>query len=295
MRASLRALALAGAVVGSVVAVAPGARASEREACFSAAEVAQKVRAQGHLLDAREKLRVCAHPACPQAVRDDCTTWLAEVEAELPSIVVHARDAAGNDVADVEVLVDGAKVADRLDGLPVAVDPGAHTLQMERAGDPPVERSLVVVAGQKARVVEVQWGAAPPPGSTPSAPAPPEATGPQKPSWLARVPTSALVAGGVGAAALLGTIVLWAWGRADYGSLQSSCSPRCSPSSVDGVRTKLVAGDVFLGVGVVSLGVATWLALRHGSASAQTSLQPNASLVVGAEPAGGTLGVAGYF
>ncbi|HEY6462313.1 MAG TPA: hypothetical protein VIY73_19230, partial [Polyangiaceae bacterium] len=117
MRASLLALALAGA---AALSLAHAANASEREACFSAAESAQRVRAQGHLLDAREKLRVCAHPTCPAAVRDDCTTWLAEVEEELPSIVVHARDAAGNDVADVRVLVDGVKVAERLDGLPVA-------------------------------------------------------------------------------------------------------------------------------------------------------------------------------
>jgi hypothetical protein len=290
------ALALAGAAVVSLAVVAPDAKASEREACFSAAEGAQKVRAQGHLLDAREKLRVCAHPTCPAAVRDDCTTWLAEVEAELPSIVVQARDAAGNDVADVRVLVDGAKVADRLDGLPVAVDPGAHTLRLERAGSPAVERSIVVAAGQKARVVEAQWGAPSVSSGSEPQPAPePAPSGPQKPSWIARLPTSALVAGGIGATALVGTVVLWAWGRADYGSLRSSCSPACSPSAVDGVRTKLVAGDVFLGVGVVSLGVATWLALTHGGASAPATQAANARVVVGARPGGGTLGLAGRF
>jgi len=224
------------------------AMAVEREACFSSAETAQKLRAQGHLRDARERLLTCAQQGCPSAVQTDCSTWLSEVEAALPSIVVQAHDAQGNDLPDVQVLVDGARVADRLDGRPIELDPGPHTLRLERSGSQPVDRSIVLVEGQKAREVEatLEPFATPPPTASIG-------------SQSAAIPTPVWVLGAVGAAALVSTAVLWVWGRSEFSSLQNSCAPSCDPSSVSGVRAKLIAGDISLGVAVVALGVGGWL------------------------------------
>lgn len=224
------------------------ASAVDRETCFSSAETAQKLRAQGHLRDAHDRLLTCAQKECPAAVQSDCTTWLAQVEADLPSIVVQAHDTQGNDLPDVQVLVDGTRVADRLDGRPIELDPGPHALRLERSGSQPLDRSIVLVEGQKERQVEATL--------EPLAVAAPAAsTG----SPLATIPTPVWILGAVGAAALVSTAVLWVWGRSEFSSLQNGCAPHCDPSSVSSVRTKLVAGDVSLGVAAVALGVGGWL------------------------------------
>ncbi|HEX8794323.1 MAG TPA: hypothetical protein VF765_25440 [Polyangiaceae bacterium] len=233
-------------VVLSAAVLAPArAHAVDRETCFSSAETAQKLRAQGHLREARERLLTCAQKECPTAVQSDCSTWLAQVEADLPSIVVQAHDTQGNDLPDVAVLVDGSRVADRLDGRPIELDPGPHALRLERSGSQPVDRSIVLVEGQKERQVEATLEAvAAPPASTVSRPD--------------AIPRPVWILGAVGAAALVSTAVLWVWGRSEFSSLQNHCAPSCDPSSVSAVRTKLVAGDVSLGVAVVALGVGGW-------------------------------------
>ncbi len=225
------------------------ATALDRETCFSSAETAQKLRAQGHLRDAREKLLTCAQKECPAAVQSDCSTWLGEVEANLPSIVVQAHDTQGNDLSDVQVLVDGVRVADRLDGRPIELDPGPHALRLERSGSTPVDRSIVLVEGQKSREVEATL--------EPLAAAPAESSSSSSASGA--IPTSVWVLGAVGAAALVSTAVLWVWGRSEFSSLQSSCAPSCDPSRVSPARTKIIAGDISLGVAVAALGVGGWL------------------------------------
>jgi hypothetical protein len=277
-RGAALALTLAGAAL-----VSPPARAADREACFSAAESAQKLRTQGRLRAARERLLVCVQTGCPSAVQSDCATWLGEVSGEVPSIVVEAHDAHGNDVADVRVLVDGTTVADRLDGRPIELDPGSHVLRLERDGSAPVDRSLLLVASQKARVVEAQM--------LPVGPA----AGASSPGFWKNVPTPVLVLGGVGAAGLVSTAVFWAWGRADYSSLRSSCSPACSPSSVSAVRTKLVVGDASLGVAAVALGVGAWLFLTRRHETAWAPRVPSTELLVQAQPGGGIVAVGGRF
>lgn len=274
------ALAFVGGMVG--LTSASPARAANREACFSAAESAQKLRAQGQLREARERLLVCAQTGCPAAVQADCTTWLTEVNAQLPSVVVQARDAAGADLSDVRVLVDGVPVADQLDGRPIELDPGRHVLRLEHAGAVPVERSLVLVEGQKARAVEAQM--VPPPSETAS---------PRLPGKS--IPVSVLALGGVGALGLVSTAVFWVWGRSEYSGLQSSCSPACNPSSVAPVRTKLVVGDVSLGVAIVALGVGAGLFYLGRGHDAPSATVQSAELLVQPQPGGGVIGVGGRF
>ncbi len=217
---------------------------AETDECIRAAEEAQPLRAAGKLHAAREKLVVCARGTCPTAVRSDCTEWLVELDRERPSIVVRAVTAAGEDLVDVRVLVDGAVVADRLDGAAIQVDPGVHSIRFERRGTTPIEEQLVVRQGEQSRVVSVAYPAPP----VPRAPRP-------------GIPAASWALGGVGAAAFSVAGVLWISGHTDRSDLAASCAPAraCAQSDVDDARTKLIAGDVALGVGLVALGAAAWL------------------------------------
>ena len=64
---------------------------------------------------------------------------------------------------------------------------------------------------------------------------------------------------GLGAAAL-GSFAFFAiTGKSDENDLHDSCSPNCPEDDVDAVRTKYLVADISLGVGIASLGAATWL------------------------------------
>jgi hypothetical protein len=269
MRAKRAALAT---VLAAAALAWPGrVGAVDREACFSSAESAQQLRTQDKLRAARNALLVCAQDGCPPTVQKDCVKWLNEVKDALPTIVVSAHDTNGGDLSDVSVSVDGARVAQRLDGRPIEVDPGSHTLRIEREGSIPVDKSIVVAAGQRLREISVEIDT--------GAPAPP----PEQPGAPARIPLLSIVLGAAGAVALGSMTYFWVSGRSDFSSLEGSCKPSCDPSSVDPVRTKLVVGDVSLGVAVVSLGLATWFYLRRPTSAPAA---PTAAVGVAPSPGG---------
>src|SRR5687768_13041454 len=120
--------------------------------CVGAAESSQVLRAEGKLKAAREKLIVCAARSCPALVQTDCRRWLDEVEAQMPSLVFRVVDGKGSDVTDARVLVDGQKVADRLDGRAVVVDPGQRAIRFE-VGGRTFDQTIVVRQGEHDRIV----------------------------------------------------------------------------------------------------------------------------------------------
>jgi len=119
----------------------PPARADEVAACVKSAENAQTERSAHRLRAARERLLACAQASCPSVVRNDCATWLSEVDQLLPSVVVQARDTRGLelfDVSDAEILGRLAKrrtLEHRADDDPKAV---ATRLEAYRAQTAPV-------------------------------------------------------------------------------------------------------------------------------------------------------------
>jgi hypothetical protein len=142
--------------VALVALAAGGARAEEpKVACIAAADRGQELRDEGKYGAAREAFVTCARDVCPALVAKSCMRWLGELDAALPTVVVAARDAEGRDVAAATVLVDGAVVAEGIDGLPLAIDPGEHVVRVERAGGPPAEVHVVVRAGEKGRSIAV--------------------------------------------------------------------------------------------------------------------------------------------
>jgi hypothetical protein len=168
---------VAGAGVFAPVAAASGP--SKRE-CVAASENAQDLRVGGHLHDAREKFSACVSASCPRPVREDCAQRLAEIDQSMPTVVLAAKDPAGEDLFAVSVRIDDRPVVERLDGSAVDVDPGEHKFTFQTEGEPTVEKTVVVREGEKNRTVQVVLGTAAAPPAAPVArlpPSPPPATG----------------------------------------------------------------------------------------------------------------------
>ncbi|AUX26328.1 uncharacterized protein SOCEGT47_068890 [Sorangium cellulosum] len=265
--------ALAVAIALSALACLTPARAhaGDVEACLTASEEGQRLRDEGRLREARARFIACGDAACPALVRSDCAGWLSELEARMPTLILSAQDARGHDVADVQVTLDGAPLAARLDGRAVEVDPGEHVLRFERAGSAPVALRLVVREGEKLRRVSARLTSPAAPGA--GAGAPGRGAGASRedagaPS-SAGVPILPIALGGV---AVAGGVAYAAFGlsaRADADHLRATCAPRCTEADVDAVRTKVVAANIAFGVGVAALGgaVAALLLRRPGAAA----------------------------
>ena len=233
------------------------ARADDREQCASAADQAQQLRDEGKYRRAREQLIVCARDVCPAPIKRDCLEWLSQVENTAPTVVFGARDGT-KDLSDVKVYVDGAAVTERLDGKPVQMDLGKHTVKFEYQGQTK-EEEVIIGAGQKNRNVTVTFSgsATAPTGPTgPSGAAPPAEGG-----GGSLVP--AIIVGGVGVLAIGSFAIFGLGGKSDVSDLEKTCKPHCAQSDVDAAKTKLLIADISLGVGIVALGVATYLVITR--------------------------------
>lgn len=219
-----------------------GAEEDVVEICASASERAQVLRDEGQLVAARAELLTCAAERCPAVVRQDCTTWLPEVEQRLPSIVIRLRNEDGRDVVrDVEVEVDGEVMPASL-GRAFAVDPGPRRIVV-RYEEQRLEDTVVVAEGQKAQPVAFRL---------PATRAPVE-------SSSGGVPVGAWVLFGVAAAGGGIFAGLGVHAQSEVDDMRSSCAPRCDPARVDEARSFALAGNVALAVGLAALaGGVTW-------------------------------------
>ena len=239
------------------------AHADDREQCASAADQAQQLRDEGKYRRAREQLITCARDVCPAPIKRDCLEWLSQVESTAPTVVFGAKDGT-KDLSDVKVYVDGAVVTERLDGKPVQMDLGKHTVKFEYQGQTKDEE-VIIGAGQKNRNVTVTFGgAAAAGGGAVGGPAGPP---PAESGSGSLVP--AIIVGGIGVLALGSFAVFGLGGKSDVSDLEKTCKPRCAESDVDAARTKLLIADISLGVGIVALGVATYLVI------ARPKIEPN--------------------
>jgi len=251
--------------LGVAVVAAPSlGRADIIDDCVRASSAGQEARKGGKLSDAARKFAQCSQASCPAVVRRDCARWVEEVQLATPTVIFAATDAQGHDRADVRVLLDGGKVLDRLDGRPMSIDPGAHTVRCEAPGGGVASQGLVARVGEKNRLVsmrlEAPAPAKPPPVAKPA--------GNESHASLA-IP---LVLGGVSMVALgvAGYFDFSATG--DAHSLGNTCGSRCQPGDVDAVETKYRVAAVALGTGVVAAGIALYLFLSsHGTSSRQST------------------------
>jgi hypothetical protein len=231
--------------------------------CIAAAESGQQLRSSGKLLGARKAFAPCTAGACPAAIRRDCGRWIDEIDSATPSVTVQLVDETQAEVAEGRVLMDGEPLLRAADGHATPVDPGVHRFVWSRdAGN--VEQELVVREGEKNRVIvlrvppPVQIG----PGRDRDMHAEPSSRGPLP--WIV---------GGAGVA--LGAVggVLWGIGLHDRSSLSTTCAGAhaCLQSDVDASRTKLIVGDVLVGVGVLAIAGAVYLFLRQSGPPATSA------------------------
>jgi hypothetical protein len=158
-----------------------------KDECMNSNESAQGHRASGRLRQAENELTVCVAHSCPVPVRNDCSERLNEVQRAMPTVVLAVRNARGDDLTAVRVLMDGTPLAAALGGSAIDVDPGAHTFSFEAKGYAPFQEEVLVREGEKERSVPVVLRpaeqaraepvpVAPPPGPA-NAPLQPSASG----------------------------------------------------------------------------------------------------------------------
>lgn len=252
----VRRLALSGVVALALLAVSSRARA-DAESCLRAAESSQRLRADGKLGKAREVLIECSAATCPAAVRADCTRWLDEVAQAAPSIVVRAVDEAGKDVVEARVRVDGGPAGD-VKGLPMSLDPGKHRVAVSAPGRVDAAEDVVLAQGEKERLVEIVL-------RSPGGPAPPG----EGRTLLSPLPIALFAVGavsaGVGAA-------FWVSGSGAHADLESGCArtSSCAHDDVVSARTRLIVGDVLVGVAVASITAGVIIGLTGGKRAADT-------------------------
>lgn len=262
-----------------------------KKQCAAAHSDAQNLKLEGKLIAAREKLVSCSADQCPAVVRKECSEMLPEIDRLVPSIVVVARDPAGNDTTSVSVLLDGHPLLPNLDGKAHSVDPGPHKLRFELAGARVVEREVLIREGEKARTIEVKFES-----DAPVAPSSSVSASPAEPPGPARrpVPVSVWALGGTGALALGAFGYFALSGRSQESDLRDrGCEPYCPKSETDEVKQKYLLGDIFLAVGLVSLGTASYLYLKRPAAK-----EEKASVVrwnAGALRGGGFASIEGAF
>lgn len=236
----------------------PATARPEVERCIENAQDGQAARDRGALLNARGRFRGCAQKECPPAIRRDCAAWLDAVERALPSIVVRARDPERRDVLDATVRVDGRVAASRLDGRPIALDPGQHVVRVESSAGA-AELPVVVRQGEQNRPVDLQVGPPKLPLVIAPVPAPRPVQPPRAPEPSRARAISGWIALGAGAAGVAGFAALGLHARSEADDMRRTCAGHCDPARVDAAERAALLANVALGVGIAAAGAGTWL------------------------------------
>jgi hypothetical protein len=235
-------LALAALVLVSTHARAQ--TAPTKQQCADAYTQAQILRAKDRLVLAKKQVDICNDPACPQALRKDCTAWLVELQRSVPLLAVDVVDESGRAVSSAHVTVDGNTVAG---GEMLTLDPGTHTIAADAPGMETASQTLDLAKGEKRHATLTL-----------------AARAPEKPVNVAATsrpfPVAPVVLASIGVAFIGGFIGFGLAGNAKRADLDASgCKPNCAQSDVDAIKTDYVIADVSLGVGLASLAVATVL------------------------------------
>jgi hypothetical protein len=304
-------------IFASLLTVSAAAGGSARAAdpttgeCLAATETSLSLRHQHKLREARAKALVCSAPSCPNDIREECVRRVGELNVAIPTIVFDVRDADGGDLVAVKVSLDGQLLTDHLDGTAVAIDPGPHTFTFEAAGQPRVEKKLLIREGQKDRNEVVTLGtrkvaAAPAPAPAPT-PAPASAAAGEPlatPAPVVSTPspppaapeTSSDGHGQRVAAVIVGAVGIAAVGAGIYfsyltHSLENSVmtGPTFNPSDDSSGHTAHTMQFVMYGAGaaVLATAVILYAVAPSGHEQATVALAP----AIGPRLAGGTLQV----
>ena len=237
----------------NVSSSAGAAPKKSQQQCIAAAESGQQLRSSSKLLDARKAFGACTANGCPAVIRRDCGRWVDEIDLATPTITVKLQDAAGAEVAEGRVLMDGEPLPRAADGRATPIDPGSHRFTWQRDEGGSIEEQFIVREGEHNRVLLLR--------------VPPTVVGPPPPPPVAAHEPTALpwIVGGAGAAVAVTGAIFWGVGLNDRSTLSSTCASAhaCSMSDVEASHTKLVVGDVLVAVGLVAIAGAVYLYLRE--------------------------------
>lgn len=258
MGSSISSASVCSGILGAFIALSAPARADDAttDACLKSHTDGQRAGLSGKLLDSKQAFLACAATSCPDLVNEKCASLLAELEKRIPSVVLDVRDSEDRDLSNVKVSVDGEVLSETLDGRSIPLDPGNHRFRFEAAGFRTLERTYLLREGEHSRRIDVKLMST---KATESRATPKTATSSKGLPW------TFWALGGVGVVGLGAGSYFFFDGRSDVSALRDSCAPSCAESDVDDARRKIRTADVFLGVGVVALGVATVIALTHDS------------------------------
>lgn len=259
-------------ILAAVWLLASPARADDAS-CVAATEASLGLRKQGKLHDALKQLAACADASCPAEIKAECSRRIAEIDGAMPTLILSAKDGAGNDLTAVAVSMDGAPFVATLDGRAVAIDPGEHAFHFEAAGQPGLDKTFVVREGEKDRRETVVLGASAPsaPLAAPVAPPAPAAEA----SHFGAQKTIAVVAGGAGVAGIVVGAIFGAFASSVQNREKSDCSTSACPNHAQGVAdydaanqnaTVSTVGFV-AGGALVAAGVVLWLTAPSGRAT----------------------------
>jgi hypothetical protein len=240
------------------LALGPAEVIAQTTACSSDYEKAQEEKANGRLNAALSYLRGCVNPDCPKFIREDCARWMDQTESALPSVVFAVRR-DGVDQTEVDIACDGVAMTRSLNGKAIPVDPGVHVFSFAMSGFDSIERRLLIREGERNRIVDVEFRS--PRESATPAPAVDARNPPAGEATSGNAGRRYLTYGlaGAGVLGLAGFVVFAVRGVGQQGTLEKDCAPNCLQSDVDSVKTKYLVADTCLAVGLVSLGVATYL------------------------------------
>jgi hypothetical protein len=266
---------LAGGIVvlSSLSAVAAPARADDEKAtCLAAASSGQTLRDQHRLVEAREQFRRCAHRECPAVVQSDCATWLDAVERDLPTVVVSAKNAAGADVVDVVVRVDG-KIVPVREGQALPIDPGPHVFHFEGPGGEKGDQNVVIMEGEHNRSVLLTLPA-PTPAAAGSSAAPGETGDAEKKRKTWRTIGLAVAGAGVvglGIGTIAGVVAI-----SDKNNANCDAAGYCDSGPLGSARSAATVADIGLVAGAVLVagGVALFLLAPKVAGSAHARVAP---------------------
>jgi hypothetical protein len=227
------------------------AQSAAKNECVASYQQAQVSKQDGDLLKAQQELVSCAGAGCPDAMQADCSRWLEEVQAALPSVVFRALTPSGADIADARLELD-AQPERALDGRSITVNPGKHQVTVRAPNFAPVTLQVQFVEGQKLRqqalTLQPLSDLSSASGSKAQTAAPGSSTAERRFTVVQWVAASTAVVGG------LGLTYFGLKARAGDSDL-GACSPKCSKEAVADVRGNYIAANVSLGLGLIGLAV----------------------------------------
>lgn len=254
------------------------------ELCVAEHEKGRLFRNELRLFESRSALARCAENDCPLAIRADCASWLSELEALIPTVLLVVEGADGSTA--VRVTVDGRLLGKRLDE-PLELSPGVHRFRFEQPPHAPLEREIVLAPGEKNRVVRVRF-------ARPRDESRPVAAVMQAPPLTPSRPVPAATYWFGAGALLLGTtsVVLAGSAIIDESRANEQCAPRCPATVRESIERRLLFADIAGGVALGLTGFAVHSYLTRPTVAAGAT-QPR--VVLQASKGGATMSIGGRF